>query len=165
MEYSRAIEPLITKMVAISYKTLVNIPLSESDKRHMEYILECAKMYDNMASNDKVIHEEKKVEQKEKENKAYNWFDEIPDTIPENWFKDDTDEIPDIFTDSRELTVHNDFKDKKEEKKEDEITFETNEQLMEIAKNNKIKFDELTKKCTEELKNINDSFWTVIEIK
>lgn len=171
MDYGKVIEPLITKMVAISYKTITKIPLSESDKRHMEYIIECAKMYNNMTSNDKVMNEkkveEKKIEEKNvngKEKDTYNWYDDEPAIIPDDWFKDDV-EIPDIFSDSREIIVHDDSKDKKEDKKEDEITFETNEQLIEIAKNNKIKFDELTKKCNEELEHVNDSYWTVIEIK
>lgn len=166
MDYGKAIEPLISKMVAISYKTLTNIPLSESDKRHREYIIECTRMYDNMVKNDKVMHDnkiEEKISKDEDKKEVYNWFDDEPIGLTENWFNDDDDDdVTDIFKENKAIVPH----EKKEDvKKEDEITFGTNEKLMEIAKNNRIKFDELTKKCNEELKHVNDSFWTVIEIK
>ena len=75
MDYGKAIEPLISKMVAISYKTLTNIPLSESDKRHREYIIECTRMYDNMVKNDTVMHDnkiEEKISKDEDKKEVYN---------------------------------------------------------------------------------------------
>jgi hypothetical protein len=151
MEYSKLTESLILRMVAIGYKESAHIPLSDDDKRHREYIMECATMYNKLSENGDKIKNEMKNEM-ENEIKIENT--DLLDTP--NLFEDIPD-LPLSFNfDNKEIVKYDD--------KKDAPTFKTNPELIELAKNNKIKFDELTNLCNEKLKNTYDSFWNVVKV-
>jgi hypothetical protein len=194
-DYVELIEPLITKLVAISYKMSAHIILNEDDKKKMEHIKTCALLYreltgDKLKSNndkvDKKLEIDKQLLADEEfaidtainsldnwndDKEVTNWFD---GDIPSNWFDLDTPGLDDAdATQSKEISTVPHFPENKKlqldnketVKEEKEISYETDEKLIELCKKNKIRFDELTMQCSIQLQNIQDSFWTTVDVQ
>jgi len=148
-------EKLLIKMIAINYKINDEIRLNKSDKEHMEHILKCAKLYNKLI---------KTKEKDEKENEMYEVFEAVNQDFDFEGFSDFSDELK---SDSKPEPNNEDKIPASitfENTDDIEVTYETDPELIEICKANKIKFDELTKVSFEKLNNIQDSFWRTVDV-
>ncbi len=166
-------EPLLIKMIAINYKITEDMPLNANDKEHMKIIRRCAELYNNLNEKIKIDTGRNKYK-----NNSDTPFGEMHDLFDmENGFGDvgvddfsgysDYSDLSDVSGETKIDTIKD---PKSEEKKineliiEEPITYETDPELIEICKENKIKFDELTKKLLIDLNTVQDSFWTTVDV-
>jgi hypothetical protein len=160
-DFVKITEKLLIKMIAINYKINEEIPLNTSDKEQMVFITKSARLFNKLNENLK-IEKGKEVKDK-KHDKLYEIFETSDQEFDFEGFSDYSD---DNKSDDKKNDVKNETypKIEKIDIVDEEITYETDPELIEICKINKIKFDELTKKLAEKLNNVQDSFWTTIDV-
>lgn len=185
-DYIKRTEKLLTTIVAISYKISTKIPLSKNDLEQIEHITKCANLYKELNKNkcdDDVGKEESVKNDNVKNDNKYlvtdtNISDITNHSLPDTVSNKCTDiVVSDIADTSTEVDPFFDFSmfvdenrniinfPKEDDKKEDEITYENDPELIEICNANKIKFDELIKQNIIKLDNIQNSFWGTIDVK
>ncbi len=166
-EFSGIVEGLLIKLIAINYKINDDLPLNKSDREQMEIIKRCASLYNTLNSSLKLKKYEDKNDADVKLGNMYGIFDTANDSddLGADDFSGFSD-YSDQSDNSGEVKINIKTDTKVEEPVIDEpITYETDPELIEICKENKIKFDELTKKLLINLNTVQDSFWTTIDVK
>lgn len=172
-EYIKHIEPLLIKIIATSYKITAQVPLSEADLKQMENIKKCADLFRELNKDSKdILFLDKKCENKNSDTDSDNTKLVLNNTDNEFAFDINLDNDFSLFVDENKNLINcnnnstdtNSDSNKKENNKK-EISYETDPELIEICKKNKILFDEFTKQNYVKLQNIQDSFWSTVDVK
>lgn len=167
--YIKLIEPLIIKMVAISYKITVDIPLSDEDKLQIENIKKCATLFNELNKGRGNILIEQNEENKNISGEDSNLISDSNSNLHSDSNSNlnvDPDFDFSLFVDDNKSIINfqPESTNTKEDKTENEISYDTDPELIEICKSNKIKFDEYTKQDFIKLQNIQDSFWRTTDV-
>ena len=163
--YTKLIEPLLIKLVATNYKVTSGIELSKEDLIQMDYIKQCVKLFLELNKENGVplfrgqngdTSNEEKIREKTREPEIM----EKTMTMDNPFEVDSQLDFNSFVDENKSIVVFNN-----KENDEVELSYETDPKLIEICHNNKVMFDEFTKNDALKLNNLQDSFWSIIELE